>query len=78
MKESLNKAELLQLNRTQFPSLGTFICKKVGNQKNYDHFYYISFKSCILGNLSFIDFQLFLVIQQYPEIRPQLCPENIA
>ena len=26
-----NKAELLQLNRTQFPSLGIFIIKKVGN-----------------------------------------------
>jgi hypothetical protein len=28
------KAELLQLNRTQFPSLGIFVTKKVGNQKN--------------------------------------------
>ena len=28
------KAELLQLNRTQFPSLGIFVNKKVGNQKN--------------------------------------------
>ena len=28
------KAELLQLNRTQFPSLGIFISKKVGNRKN--------------------------------------------
>ena len=27
------KAELLQLNRTQFPSLGIFVSKKVGNQK---------------------------------------------
>jgi hypothetical protein len=26
-------AELLQLNRTQFPSLGIFVSKKVGNQK---------------------------------------------
>ena len=26
------KAELLQLNRTQFPSLGIFVSKKVGNQ----------------------------------------------
>ena len=25
---------LLQLNRTQFPSLGIFVIKKVGNQKN--------------------------------------------
>ena len=28
------KAELLQLNRTQFPSLGIFGSKKVGNWKN--------------------------------------------
>ena len=28
------KAELLQLNRTQFHSLGIFVSKKVGNQKN--------------------------------------------
>ena len=28
------KAKLLQLNRTQFPSLGIFVSKKVGNQKN--------------------------------------------
>ena len=28
------KAELLQLNRTQFPSLGIFVSKKVGNLKN--------------------------------------------
>ena len=30
----MTKAELLQLNRTQFSSLGIFICKKVGNRKN--------------------------------------------
>ena len=30
----ITKAELLQLNRTQFPSLGIFVSKKVGNQKN--------------------------------------------
>ena len=29
-----NKAELLQLNRTQFPSLGFFISEKVGDRKN--------------------------------------------
>jgi hypothetical protein len=29
-----SKAELLQLNRTQFPSLGIFVSKKVGNRKN--------------------------------------------
>ena len=28
------KAELLQLNRTQFLSLGIFVSKKVGNRKN--------------------------------------------
>ena len=28
------KAELLQLNQTQFPSLGIFVNKKVGNRKN--------------------------------------------
>ena len=28
------KAELLQLNRTQFPSLGILVSKKVGNRKN--------------------------------------------
>ena len=31
---SIIKAELLQLNRTQFPSLGIFVSKKVGNRKN--------------------------------------------
>ena len=30
---SWSKAELLQLNHTQFSSLGTFISKKVGNRK---------------------------------------------
>ena len=30
----ISKAELLQLNRTQFPSLGIFVSKKVGNRKN--------------------------------------------
>ena len=29
-----HKAELLQLNRTQFSSLGIFVSKKVGNRKN--------------------------------------------
>ena len=37
------KAELLQLNHTQFSSLGIFVSKKVGNRKKEDHFYYISF-----------------------------------
>ena len=33
-KNEISKAELLQLNRTQFSSLGIFVSKKVGNQKN--------------------------------------------
>ena len=53
--EGYNKAELLQLNHSQFPSLGFFVSKKVGNQKKKDHFYYISFKSCIPGDLSFFE-----------------------
>jgi hypothetical protein len=32
--KSLCKAELLQLNHTQFPSLGFFVSEKVGNWKN--------------------------------------------
>jgi hypothetical protein len=34
MPQAQYKAELLQLNRTQFPSLGIFFSKKVGNPKN--------------------------------------------
>ena len=41
---TFSKVELLQLNRTKFPSLGIFISKKVGNRKNQDHFYCISLK----------------------------------
>jgi hypothetical protein len=33
-KISIVKAELLQLNHAQFPSLGIFVSKKVGNRKN--------------------------------------------
>ena len=29
----VTKSESLQLNRTQFPSLGIFVSKKVGNKK---------------------------------------------
>ena len=53
------KAELLQLNRTQFPSLGIFVSKKVANRKKLDHFYYITFKSYILDGLSFFEIQRF-------------------
>ena len=34
IKAQKPKAELLQLNRTQFPSLGIFVNKNVGNRKN--------------------------------------------
>ena len=34
LEAAVPKAELLQLNRTQFSSLGIFISKKVGNRKN--------------------------------------------
>ena len=56
----MSKAELLQLNRTQFPSLGIFVNEKVGNRKNQYHFYYISFKSCILGGLSILKSNFFI------------------
>ena len=57
------KDELMQLNHTQFPSLGIFVCKKVGNFKNEDHFHYVSFKSCILGGLSFFRNPTFFLIK---------------
>ena len=53
------KAELLQLNKLNFLPGDFLLVKKVGNRKNLDHFCYVSFKSCILGGLSFFDFQLF-------------------
>ena len=34
----VTKADLLQLNQTQFPSLGIFVSKKVGNQKTKSTF----------------------------------------
>ena len=34
LKPAYGKAELLQLNQTQFSSLGIFVSKKVGNRKN--------------------------------------------
>ena len=52
------KAELLQLNRTQFSSLGIFISKKVGNRKIKTTFI-ISVLKVVLGGLTFFDFQLF-------------------
>ena len=58
------------LSKAEFAEEGTFfreqisfpVNKKVGNRKN---FYFISFKSCILGGLSFIEFQLFYY-QKFP------------
>ena len=32
--QEVSKAELLQLKLTQFPSLGIFVSKNVGNRKN--------------------------------------------
>ena len=39
--EKATKAELLQLNLTQFPSLELFVSNKVGNQKNFYHTFII-------------------------------------
>ena len=62
-KFQLSKAELLKLKQTEFPSLGIFVCKKVGNFKNEDHFHYVSFKSFILGGLSFFRNPTFFLIK---------------
>ena len=43
----------------RFPSLRTFVNKKVGNWKKNKP----SFKSCILGGVSFFDFQLFCYLK---------------
>ena len=54
------KAELLQLNHTQFSSLGIFISKKVGYQKTKTTFIISVLKAVrIHGGPSFFDFQLF-------------------
>ena len=55
------KANLLQLNHTQFPSLRIFVSKKSWKiEKTTTTFIIcISFKSCILGGLSFFEIQLF-------------------
>ena len=52
----LSKAELQLVGiffRTQFPSLGSLTKKKLEIEKTKTTFYYIGFKSCILGGLSF-------------------------
>ena len=36
LSKKFPKAELLQLNRTQFSSLGIFVGKEVKNPKNWD------------------------------------------
>ena len=47
----LIKAELLQLNRTQFPSLGILLVKELEIEKTKT--------TCILVGLSFSEIQLF-------------------
>ena len=56
-----HKAELLQLNRTQFPSLGIFVSKKVGNRKKTKTTFIISVLKVVylLGGLIFSKIQLF-------------------
>ena len=58
--KNLTKAELLQedILRHLFICQRRFSNEKVGNRKNWAHFYYISFKSWTLGGLSFFNFQL--------------------
>ena len=56
----MDKAELLQLNHTQFPSLGIFVSKRLEIEKIKTTFIMI-FKSCIQGGLNFFKFQLFLL-----------------
>ena len=52
----LSKAELLQLKLHSFICMKKFINKKIGNRKNQAHFYYISFKSWILGGFRLMRF----------------------
>ena len=56
---NLFKAELLQLNHTQFPSLRIFVGKKSWKSKKLGPPWNPSLKSCILDGLTFFDFQLF-------------------
>ena len=62
------KAEIAQVGtffNTQFPSLGIFINKKVGNRKNQDHPVYNFLNWYNKSGLSFFDFQLFF-LQKFP------------
>ena len=65
--EKISKAELLLLNCTQFPSLGIFVSKKSRKSKKLRPLVLISFKSCILGGPSFVQFPTFLVIKIHRE-----------
>ena len=53
------KTELLQLNRTQCPSLGIFVNKKVGNQKTKTTFIISVLKVVCQDVLVFFEIQLF-------------------
>ena len=53
------KAELLQLNRTQFPSLGIFVSKKVGNRKIKTTFNISVLKVVFYVSLVFFEIQFF-------------------
>ena len=50
MLDSGLKAELLQLNNSQCPSLGTFVSKKVGNQKKLCRNFYVIFLRNVSSN----------------------------
>ena len=53
-----NKAELLQLNHTQFICRIKFANKKVGNRKDLAHYCYINLTNAYSNSgLSFFDFQ---------------------
>ena len=62
MRKNCSKAELLQEGIIFLLHLFTtdvLVMKKLEIEKAKPTFYYISFKSCIPGGLSFLDFQLF-------------------
>ena len=64
MDLALPKAELLQLNDTQFPSLGILLVKKLEIEKSKTTFVIcISFKSCLLVVPCFFLFPTFLFIK---------------
>ena len=56
--QTCSKAELLQLNRTQFSSLGFLISKKLGIEKTITTFIISVLKFVYLVVLVFFNFQL--------------------